>query len=85
MSMSGTLIKMEIHIFTAITEKRTKSFPKRLRHLSDNVCKSKGAITMLQKNKDKQERKVKRKPVLRPCRFTKKTTYTRKKGRNRDE
>jgi hypothetical protein len=40
---------------------------------------------MLQKNKDKQERKAKRKPVLRPCRFTKKTTYTRKKGRNRDE
>lgn len=26
-----------------------------------------------------------RKPVLRPCRFTKKTTYTRKKGRTRDE
>lgn len=26
---------------------------------------------MLQKNKDKQERKAKRKPVLRPCRFTK--------------
>lgn len=45
----------------------------------------KGAITMLQKNKEKQERKAKRKPVLRPCRFTKKTTYTRKKGRNRDE
>lgn len=40
---------------------------------------------MLQKNKDKQERKAKRKPVLRPCRFTKKTTYTRKKGRTRDE
>ena len=40
---------------------------------------------MLQKNKDKQERKAKRKPVLRPCRFTKKTAYTRKKGRNRDE
>ena len=32
---------------------------------------------MLQKNKEKQERKEKRKPVLRPCRFTKKTTYTR--------
>lgn len=40
---------------------------------------------MLQKNKEKQERKGKRKPVLRPCRFTKKTTYTRKKGRTRDE
>lgn len=40
---------------------------------------------MLQKNKEKQERKEKRKPVLRPCRFTKKTTYTRKKRRTRDE
>ena len=40
---------------------------------------------MLQKNKEKQERKEKRKPVLRPARFTKKTTYTRKKGRKRDE
>ena len=39
---------------------------------------------MLQKNKEKQERKEKRKPILRPCRFTKKTTYPRK-GRNRDE
>jgi hypothetical protein len=27
---------------------------------------------MLQKNKEKQERKEKRRPVLRPCRFTKK-------------
>lgn len=26
---------------------------------------------MLQKNKEKQERKEKRRPVLRPCRFTK--------------
>lgn len=40
---------------------------------------------MLQKNKEKQERKEKRKPVLRPCRFEKKTHYTRKKGRTRDE
>lgn len=40
---------------------------------------------MLDKNKEKQERKKKRKPNMRPVRFTKKTTYTRKKGRNRDE
>lgn len=32
MSMSGTWTHKEIHIFTAITEKGTKSFPKRLRH-----------------------------------------------------
>lgn len=31
--MSGMLIKMEISIFTAITEKGTKSFPKRSLHL----------------------------------------------------
>ena len=35
MSMSGTWTHKAIHIFTAITEKGTKSFPKRLRHLID--------------------------------------------------
>lgn len=35
MSMSGTWTHKVIHIFTAITEKGTKSFPKRLRHLID--------------------------------------------------
>lgn len=40
---------------------------------------------MLQKNKDKQERKEKRCPIGRPVRFENKTRYTRKKGRNRDE
>ena len=40
---------------------------------------------MLQKNKDKQKRKKNRKPLGRPVRFEKKTHYTRKKGRTRDE
>lgn len=40
---------------------------------------------MLQKNKEKQERKAKRRPIGRPVRFESKTHYTRKKGRNRDE
>ena len=35
MSMSGTWTHKVIHIFTAITEKGTKSFPKRLRHSID--------------------------------------------------
>lgn len=40
---------------------------------------------MLKKNKDKQERKEKRRPIGRPVRFENKTHYTRKKGRTRDE
>lgn len=80
MSTKEMLTKTEIPIITATIEKVTKSFPKRLHRLSNRED-----LTMLKKNKEKQERKAKRKPVLRPCRFTKKTTYTRKKGRNRDE
>ena len=45
----------------------------------------KGAIIMLKKNKNKQERKEKRRPIGRPVRFENKTHYTRKKGRTRDE
>lgn len=40
---------------------------------------------MLDKNKEKKKRKERRKPMLRPARFMKKTTYTRKKGRKRDD
>ena len=40
---------------------------------------------MLEKNKAKQKRKKSRRPIGRPVRFEKKTTYNRKKGRVRDE
>lgn len=40
---------------------------------------------MLDKNKEKEKRKTRRKPILRPARFTKKTTYTCKKGRKRED
>lgn len=40
---------------------------------------------MLQKNKEKQKRKESRRPIGRPVRFNSKKTYTRKKGRTRDE
>lgn len=39
---------------------------------------------MLEKNKEKQKRKLKRRPLGRPARFEKKTKYDRKNTRKRD-
>lgn len=39
---------------------------------------------MLKKNKDKQARKLKRRPLGRPARFDKKTRYNRKNTRKRN-
>lgn len=80
MSTKEMLTRTEIPIITAIIEKVMKLFPKRLRCLSNRKD-----LTMLQKNKEKQERKEKRRPIGRPVRFENKTHYTRKKGRTRDE
>ena len=40
---------------------------------------------MREKNKEKKKRKERRKPMLGPARFIKKTAYSRKKGRKRDD